>query len=52
MNLDIFNSFDPSGKLSKESYLLKNHIEEYDYIQDYSVKYGLVDIPFKEKVYV
>lgn len=52
MNLDIFNTHDPSGKLTKESYLLKNHIEEYDYIQNYSIINNLIDIPFKEKVYL
>ena len=29
MNLSIFKLPDPSGKLSKESYLIKNNNEEY-----------------------
>lgn len=48
MNLDIFRVVDPSGKMSKESYVLKNHTDEYYYIN------SLIndDIPFKEKVYL
>ena len=53
MNLDIFRNPDPSGKLSKESYLQKNHSEEYDYIVDYCNRNSIDEsIPFKEKVYL
>lgn len=52
MNIDIFKTPDPSGKLSRESYLIKNHIEEYDFIVKYCIDNNLLDIPFKEKVYL
>ena len=52
MNLDIFNKEDKSGKFSKESYLMKNFKEEYDFIISYSLTNNLGDIPFKEKVYL
>jgi hypothetical protein len=48
MNLEIFKINDPSGKMSKESYVLNNHREEYDYI---TLTLN-IDIPFKEKVYL
>lgn len=48
MNLEIFKIDDPSGKMSKESYVLNNHKEEYDYITT-TIN---IDIPFKEKVYL
>ena len=35
MNLDIFKKDDPSGRMSKESYIMKNYKEEYDYIINY-----------------
>jgi hypothetical protein len=35
MNLEIFKKSDPSGRMSKESYLIKNHKDEYDYIIRY-----------------
>jgi len=50
VNLFIFNQFDPSGKFSKEKYLFKYHINEYNAIINYS-KNNNLDIPFKEKVY-
>jgi len=52
MDLDIFRKNDPSGKLNKESYLFKNHTEEYNYIIDYCRKNEIFDISFKEKVYL
>lgn len=52
MDLDIFNKPDPSGKLSKEKYLIKNYKEEYDYIINYCNENQIYDIPFKEKVYL
>ena len=52
MNLEIFKQSDPSGKLNKESYLFKNHTEEYDYIIDYCQKNEIFDISFKEKVFL
>ena len=52
MDLSIFNNPDPSGKMSKESFLLKNNPEEHQYIIDYCNKYNIKDVPFKEKVYL
>lgn len=52
MNLDIFKTPDPSGKLSKESYLIKNHPDKYDFIIKYCIDNNLLDITFKEKVYL
>jgi hypothetical protein len=44
MNLDIFKKDDPSGRMSKESYILKNHKEEYDYIINYCELNKIFDI--------
>lgn len=52
MNLEIFNQPDPSGRMSKESYLFKNYKEEYDHIVNYCQLNKLFDLPFKEKVYL
>ena len=52
MNLDIFKKDDPSGRMSKESYIMKNYKEEYDYIINYCELNKIFDIPFKEKVYL
>lgn len=52
MNLDIFKHSDPSGRMSKENFVFKNHKEEYDYIIDYCQSNQIFDIPFKEKVYL
>jgi hypothetical protein len=52
MNLDLLKVPDPSGKLSKESYLIKNYPEEYQYIIDYCISNNIFDIPFREKVYL
>lgn len=52
MNLDIFKKDDPSGRMSKESYIMKNYKEEYDYIINYFELNKIFDIPFKEKVYL
>jgi hypothetical protein len=52
MNLDIFKVPDPSGRMSKESFLLKNNPEEYRYIIDYCESNNLAEISFKEKVYL
>ena len=52
MNLEIFKTTDPSGRMSKESFLIKNHKEEYDYIIDYSINNKILDISFREKVYL
>ena len=51
MNLDIFKEPDPSGKMSKESYLIKNHKKEYDYILNYCIE-NKIESTFKEKVYL
>lgn len=52
MELKIFKEPDPSGRMFRESYLLKNHKEEYNYIIDYCILNKIFDIPFKEKVYL
>lgn len=52
MNLDIFNEPDPSGKMSKESFLIKNHKEEYKFIINYCIDNDIIDVSFKEKVYL
>lgn len=52
MNLEIFNLPDPSGRMSKESFLIKNYKDEYDYIIKHSDVNNLTDITFKEKVYL
>jgi hypothetical protein len=51
MNLDIFNQPDPSGKLGKEPYVLKNYPEEYNFIISFCVENNLEELPFKQKVY-
>jgi hypothetical protein len=51
INLQIFKTHDPSGKFGKESYVLKNHPKEYDYIINFCNNHFLSDIPFKQKVY-
>lgn len=48
MNLDIFKKSDPSGRMSKESYVIKNFKDEYDFI----INKISEEIPFKEKVYL
>jgi hypothetical protein len=52
MNLEIFKQPDSSGRMSKESFLIKNYKEEYDHIIDYCTTYQILDISFKEKVYL
>lgn len=52
MNLDIFKSEDPSGKMFKESFLLKNHSNEFHFITDYCDRLGLSELSFKEKVFL
>ena len=52
MDLDIFKNIDPSGRMSKESFLLKNYPEEYNYIIEYCISNNIFDITFKEKVYL
>ena len=52
MNLEIFKISDPTGKISREKYLLKNHIEEYDFIIKYSIDNNLINLSFKEKIYL
>lgn len=51
MNLSIFSLPDPSGRMSKQSFLLKNYPDEYDYIITYCVDNN-IEVPFKEKVYL
>lgn len=52
MNLEIFNSPDPSGRFSKESFLLKNYPDEYEFIVEYCKLNKISDLTFKEKVYL
>ena len=52
MNLEIFNQPDPSGKMCREKYLIKNLPDEYNFILKYCIDNNLLDIPFKEKVYL
>ena len=52
MNLEIFNNPDPSGRMSKESFLFKNYKDEYDYIVEYCLSNNILEISFKEKVYL
>jgi len=52
MNLDIFKLPDPSGKMFREKYLISNYPEEYDWILKYCDLNNIVDITFKEKVYL
>lgn len=52
MDFDIFKSEDKSGRMSKESFVSKNYPEEYEQIITFSEKFGLKEIPFKEKVYI
>jgi len=51
MNLDIFKILDPSGKMYKEAYVSKNHINEYSYIINFCIENSLDTLPFKQKVY-
>jgi len=51
MNLDIFKKPDPSGKMSREKYVMNNHKEEYDYIINYCLENN-IESSFKEKVYL
>ena len=52
MNLELFKKSDPSGRMSKESYLIKNFKDEYEFIIKYNEINNITDIPFKEKVYL
>lgn len=52
MNFDVFKIEDKSGRMSKESFVMKNYLEEYEEIVKYSEKIDLKEITFKEKVYI
>ena len=52
MNLEVFKLPDPSGRMSKENYLINNYKEEYEYIIQYCIDNNIVDVSFKEKVYL
>ena len=52
MNLQIFKNPDPSGRMCKESFLLKNHMDEYQYVIDYCISNNILDISLKEKIYL
>jgi hypothetical protein len=51
MNLEIFKTPDPTGKMARENFLLKNYAEEYDYIIKFCQQHNLEDLPFKQKIY-
>lgn len=51
MNLNLFLLPDPSGILSKEKIFSKDHPLEYKYILEYSIKYNLENLSFREKCY-
>lgn len=40
-----------SGKMSSEKYIIKNYLDDYNLIIDYSDKNDISDLPFKQKVY-
>lgn len=52
MNFDIFKEEDKSGKMSKKSYLLKNHPKELEHILKWSNKNNLNELPLKEIIYL
>jgi hypothetical protein len=52
MNLVVFNGPDPSGRMSKESFLISRFPEEYDYIIEYCNSNNIDNVSFKEKVYL
>ena len=52
MNFEIFKCEDKSGRMSKESFVLKNYPEEFDEIIRYSENMNITELPFKEKVYL
>ena len=51
MNLNIFKEPDPSGKMSKESFIIKNYIDEYNFILKYCNDNN-INTSFKEMVYL
>lgn len=52
LNYEDFKKEDPSGKMSKESYIIKNFPDHYESIKDFSDKNELSEIPFKERVFL
>lgn len=52
MDFEIFRSEDKSGRMSKESFVLKNYPEEYEEIIRFSEKSNMKEVSFKEKVYI
>jgi hypothetical protein len=52
MDISIFKKSDPTGRMSRESFLLRNYKDEYNYIVDFCTSNNLLDLPFKEKVYL
>jgi hypothetical protein len=52
MDLSIFEISDPSGRFSKESFLIKNYPDEHEFITQFCKSNNLENIPFKEKVYL
>lgn len=52
MDLNIFSKIDRSGKMSKENYVFTNFPEEYDAIQKFSSDRSILNLPFKERLYL
>jgi hypothetical protein len=52
MNIELFKNPDPTGKMSRENFVLKNYPDEYDYIIRYSIENNFISFSFKEKVYL
>lgn len=51
MNLEIFKNPDPTGKMSREKFLIKNYPEEYNYIINFCQQHNLEHLLFKQKIY-
>lgn len=52
MNFNIFKIEDKSGKMSKKSYLLKNHPKELEYILNWGYENNINELPLKEIIYL
>lgn len=52
MDFTLFQNHDPSGRFSKESFVMKNYPDHYTIITDFTDLNGLKEIPFKERVFL
>ncbi len=52
MKFNLFKEPDPSGRMSKESYVVKTYPDEYKVIVEYCDSFDIKDVTFKEKVYL